>query len=822
MLLLLTFAMCSLSTYSTNIKFLHTIPENGSDISSFDIKLKFDISEAIVESGNENIAIGYSGNTRTSNAKIYDGSADSGTLLTTVLTKTVKGDADSKDIIDLSIPSSFVPEPGHTYTVVFANNVAMYDLATKLSVANSVINYSASPLIFTFHGGSASADELIYQKASVANNDNIESLNSISFEYNEDLLISNYKPIEIYNGEELIASSKSIEIDPANSKTLMAIFEDVNMYLGKQYTIKLPEGVVCLKSNSSVVNQPIEIIVNGASTIRVATKSISIENNSIVLPDNLTIKFKLDEGLTLTLPGPFEHKKDIELYKEEISSENLLETLQGIPNEDAISWDLSTIKFEPETKYILHKKADDITVWSNGIRQSAYGNEEVIITFTTPSAEDAGFAPMEFDVLKITDSNGENKDYNEGMSLSEIKTLRLALKDKFYRIGNKNYTLITRPEAKDKCKIYEITSSGDKLLTSFDFEIMQTEDKYSIYKIAYQALDSKLYEGKSYKLIIPEGYFSVYYVSLNLGQGDDTSKFNFVMNKEMTYTFKGASSTKSVLLGCNVENESVHSSLYNIAWTFEGKYHLNEDNNSVEYTYVTKDGFTSKATKIPAIVTFSISNTVLLIDLVDKSTGKPKKLADDSKYFFTIPKGTLVNEMNDEIVNDEIVLTVIGGEEALPAVDVNLTFNDLHSASHKAVKGEKYSFTVAPNNDWKVESVMHGDKVLSAKNGVYTTEPLNENAEIRANLEYAGTWADYSETTGVWTVKDTNIRIYSDNQQIVVEGVTPDNEINVYSVSGLHINSTRVAENHDCVRITVATGQVYIVTVDGKAAKIQL
>ncbi len=155
---------------------------------------------------------------------------------------------------------------------------------------------------------------------------------------------------------------------------------------------------------------------------------------------------------------------------------------------------------------------------------------------------------------------------------------------------------------------------------------------------------------------------------------------------------------------------------------------------------------------------------------------------------------------------------------------VNLSLNvyGAVSSTNKVEKDKPFTFTLEPADNWKVESVMHGDKVLSAKNGVYTTEPLNESAEIRANLEYAGTWADYSETTGVWTVKDTNIRIYSDNQQIVVEGVTPDNEINVYSVSGLHINSTRVAENHDCVRITVATGQVYIVTVDGKAAKIQL
>ncbi len=821
--MLLISAICSLSTYSTNIKFLQTIPENGSDITTFDIKLKFDISEAIAESGNENIAIGYSGNTRTSNAKLYDGNAETGTLLTTVLTKTYRGDTNSKDIIDLSIPSSFVPEAGHTYTVVFANNVAMYDLATNLSVANSVINYSSSPLTFTFHGESASADVLIYQKASVTNNDNIESLNSISFEFNEDLLISHNKPIEIYNGQDIIASSTSIEIDPANSKALKAIFEDVNMYLGKQYAIKLPEGVVCLKSNPSVVNQPIEIIVNGASTIRVSTKSVSIENNSVVLPDNLTIKFNLEDGLTLTPPGPFDHKKDIDFYKGEISSGNLIETLEGTANGDGITWDLSTFRFEPETMYCFYKKSDDITVWENGIRQAAFGNDEIIISFSTPSPEDAGFTPMEFSpsIVYTSVDKTSNNVYDNDMEVSNIHTIVLNLKDELYYLGTRKCYLTVHPD-KTNCELIEVNNDGEKLLKTFDFNINLVETATGFYNEAFSEIQSILYEGKTYKVRIPEGYFTVYPVIVALDEQMDLSKCNYIKSKEIEMIFKGTSPTNAVLLGCNIENNAQKSALYKVIWTFDGEYRISNDITSIIQVRETGiEGMKPVSNKKEPSLIYSSGKTYLTLDYISNLTGEPTSLPKGQKLTLTIPEGMLINVLNDEIVNDEVVLTVIGGEETLPSVDVNLTINDLHTASHKAVKGEKYSFTVAPNNDWKVESVMHGDKVLSGKNGVYTTEPLNENAEIKANLTYAGQLAT-EITTDVWEITDKHISIYRDNDHIVVDGVTSANTINVYSVSGLLITSIHTTDGNDRVNITVPSGQMYIVSVDGVAAKIQM
>ncbi len=301
----------------------------------------------------------------------------------------------------------------------------------------------------------------------------------------------------------------------------------------------------------------------------------------------------------------------------------------------------------------------------------------------------------------------------------------------------------------------------------------------------------------------------------------DLSRCNYIKSPELVYTFTGTTPSKAVMLDCNVQNDAEVSTLYNIIWTFDGSYRLSDDITTVKREYTTVSGIGTLSIEYPVTVSTYMGKTMVMVDFVSKISGTPLKISKGTTSTFTVPKGLIVNIMNDEIVNDEIVLKVIGGEEASPAVDVNLTINDLHSASHKAVKGEKYSFTVAPNNDWKVESVMHGDKVLTAKNGVYTTEPLNEDANIKANLAYAGQLAT-EITTDVWEITDKNISIYRDNDHIVVDGVTPANTINVYSVSGLLITSIRATDGNDRVNITVPSGQMYIVSVDGVAAKIQM
>ncbi|MBD5218544.1 MAG: hypothetical protein HDS73_08670, partial [Bacteroidales bacterium] len=109
---------------------------------------------------------------------------------------------------------------------------------------------------------------------------------------------------------------------------------------------------------------------------------------------------------------------------------------------------------------------------------------------------------------------------------------------------------------------------------------------------------------------------------------------------------------------------------------------------------------------------------------------------------------------------------------------------------------------------------------LSGEN-TYTTPKLTADTIVKANLAYDGAWA-VEVTTGVWEIAEDNISITRDGQLIVVSGVTPEQTINVYTVGGLLVGTANATTDNEIVKLTVAPGQVYIVTVNGKAAKLQM
>ncbi|MDE5774529.1 MAG: hypothetical protein K2H86_08760, partial [Muribaculaceae bacterium] len=706
--------------------------------------------------------------------------------------------------------------------LVCNNSFHLYNLANGKTIKVSDLNWENDPKTFTFIGAKPSSSELLFQNASFSEGANIPSINSISFEFNEDIKIAQNKPVQIYKGEELLTSSKSIEVDSENEKSLIVIFDEVNLYLGNEYSIKLPEGVVSLKNDAAVLNKPVEIKVNGTSTIRLPIKSVSPENNSTVLPDKAVIKFNLESGQTLTAPQGIQHERGIDFYKGEISDENFIGTLLGTASGDVISWDLSSYMFEPATKYILHKKADDITVWVNGKSQPAYGNEEVIINFTTPSVEDAGYAPLEFGALQYS-TDGNYIDYSEGAKAAKLKSLKIKLKDKYYYHNSTKYELSINDNVKSEgCKIYEVTTSGDKLLSSFNLAISKAEDATSYYNIARSDVNAILYEGKTYKVVIPKGYFTAYPTgtSANLNP-----MMNYLGSNEMSFIFTGATPTHSVLLSCNVEDNAEKASLYNIVWTFEGEYSPKEENSSVKYSYVREDGIKSQVITVPVTISTYSGNTAVSVDFVSKTSGEPMKLRVGATYTFTLPEGTLVNKLNDEIVNDEIILTIKGGEEKVAkTVNVKLDIDGLHTSTHPATEGKTYQFTLEPAENWKVDYVRNGENKVNPIIGTntYMLSALKGDTELTAHLEYTGTFASYDEITHVWEIEDKNIRIYGDSDHIVVDGVTPENTICVYNVAGMLINTIHVSDGNDRVIISVPLRQTYIVTVDGVAAKIMM
>ena len=405
------------------------------------------------------------------------------------------------------------------------------------------------------------------------------------------------------------------------------------------------------------------------------------------------------------------------------------------------------------------------------------------------------------------------------------------LKDRMYTIDSKSYELYPHPNAQD-CRLYEVTGDGDKLIKSVEIGRTPTEGKYDIWISAQIFIESYLYAGKKYKLVIPSESFTVSPPVKEHGDLPSVARCNYIKNEELVYTFIGTNPTECVLLDCNVADNATVSSLYNVVWTFEGDYHLSDDITTVTYQSSLSSGQPVGAVKKSVKITKTQggANTAVMVDFVDSSTGKPTTVNKGTKSTITVPKGLIVNSSNEDIVNDENVLTIIGGaEDPAELVNVNITVEGVHSSSHDAVKGREYNFTLTPAENWEVESVSTGGRELSpvvfdnsTNTYSYQLSTLRGDTDVNARYRYVGEWAQSNETNGVWTISDSNVRIYKDADYIVVEGVNSANTINVYTVGGMLVNSTRVSADKDCVRITVSPGQYYIVTVDGIAAKLKM
>lgn len=289
------------NVYPAPLKAPETIPSDKSEITSFDIKLKFDLTEIAAELGNDNIAVGYAGFDRGDyNTRLYDGTPESGTLLATVLTSSrFDGSIDSRDIIDLGLPLSITPQPGHTYTLVCNNGFAVVDQDTKMQYRETALNLKKNPLTFTFHGIAAGSDELIVQKSSLVDNENVDVLKSLIIEYNEEIALTGSSgAVKVFDGEDLIGAPAPVGIEPSNSKAIRMDFNGITLYNGTRYCIRIPEGTVCLKSNPSVVNKAVEIWVNGTSRIAFPVKSMEIKGTQYSLPTSATVRFALEPGQT--------------------------------------------------------------------------------------------------------------------------------------------------------------------------------------------------------------------------------------------------------------------------------------------------------------------------------------------------------------------------------------------------------------------------------------------------------------------------------------------------------------------------------------------
>lgn len=195
----------------------------------------------------------------------------------------------------------------------------------------------------------------------------------------------------------------------------------------------------------------------------------------------------------------------------------------------------------------------------------------------------------------------------------------------------------------------------------------------------------------------------------------------------------------------------------------------------------------------------------------------------------TLPAGTLYYLTDSDIRNEEISIS-FKGIDSKPEVQepefvaTSVDINGFHSTSLEAVKGRKLNISLIPDGNWVVTSLTRdGNDVLpflQENDGVYTTPALTGDTKIAATIEYDGVIIN-DIASEVVEIPETSVKVYSDGEHIVIDGISAGDVVAVYSTNGMKIAEQTMNISDRAMQITIAKGQIYIVRVNDKAVKIQ-
>lgn len=826
-----------LMTHAGPVVFTGSTPESGSSITSWNFTLNFDITSALEDCADLGVNVGigsYYSKPSGMVTTLYRGTPENNDVIGTALTKTLNGKSDTFKVngntISFSFDDSMPIVEGQLYTVVITNRFALYKEGTTSMVNATILKCVDDPIVLTFVGGSTDKVQVALKESVPANNSTCDELSEIVLKFTDIVSLTNDSRFDILkDGVQYISFPLSKVED--DGKTILVKFDNpVSFDLSHTYTCRVQEGMIAHGSDKTVKNTEFTFTIFGNKTYiyPVTDKSLSISPNK--LPSEFKISYDIPDGKTLLPHSSYTSTTFhmLYIYVSNSDGELLVSKLQGKPLSDGktLQWNFDNFAWMPDSKYkLVRHDTDDYYIFDG----SASSLKECLLEstsyeFNTPSIQEVGFTPMEFTATTISSSDyASSKVYSADMKLSYLSTIQFGLKDKYYVLNGKNYNITVHPDLGDNrvITLYEVTDSGETALYKSTVNIIQKEDSKSYWNEFQTTANVSLYEGKKYKLVIPEGCLTVVQTSYGIVTESDFTKVNYIYNPEIVYTFEGTMPSSFKVNCCSVSDNASIGKLYNIVWEIEGMYNLSEDITKAKYEQVVfaDYGQTLKG-EIPVSVNRLNTKTYVRIDFTSTTTGEPKKLNGQQSIDITLPAGLLVNALNPDIVSDEIKLHIKGADEsALETISVAVNVGGIHEARHITVKGNPYSLTLTPAENWIVESVSHDGKRLVGNNGVYTTEPLISDATIEAHLAYNGPWMVES-SSGVYTIEDSNIQVFTEQGMIVVDGVSASDIIHVYNVGGMLIDY--VVPQQDRVYITVAPSQIYIVTVNNHAAKIQL
>lgn len=815
-----------LLTYAQTVKYIGCTPTDGSSIDEFKFTLTFDIAEAAESLGAGEWGLGYYGSSSAYYTTLYEGTESDGIELSKVNTANFTGKSEgfvvNGNTVSVVFPSTISPKENQLYTLVIRNNFVLFQNGKTVPKTTTALRFADNPLILTFTGKKIGEDKLALQEISVEDNSTLEVLKDIKYTFNTSITTNPDFSVSLKENDVVIAESSAISVEDGN--TLVATFGDgINLSLGHSYNVILPAGAISMASDLSKTNQEYNFNVNGAKTYTFEASSITPAKGETCLPSQASIVYEIPDGTNITGGKGQAFDKSLQIYKSEVSEENLVKTLYSMNyTENSFIWDLTSISFEPSTKYILYREEglNNLFYKDNNNRLPEWSNAKTNSYFLTPSIAEANIPPFVYQNPVNGQYEKTNTVLEPNSKVDYIGTFELALKDLNYQYEGTSYQVSINNDA--TLIVYDITGGQETNIGSATISTREVEPEdwhLPNYKVWRANIDTYFLEGHKYKLVIPAGTLSINYKMLK----------HYATNEEWSLELEGSTPTKVELTSCSLKDNDELSELASVKWTFKGGF-VQNTNEYIGLKYKNKSGGLTQICL--SVVTNYGSYTEVSAYLPATNTGEAYQFVTDREYQIIFPEGFIYYEGDPSIKNSEMVYNIIPVAKTPEVVepefvDVKIVTNDFMTTSQKAVKGKQFSYSMSFNSTeeeapvcWEVKSVEPADMVLASLNGAIMTKPLNDATTLNIEVDYTGEWAT-NISSNVWEIKNDNpIQIFEEGGMIVIQGVTPENTICVYNVAGMLVNTTRTTEGNDIVRLSVSPGYTYIVTVDGVAAKI--
>ncbi|MDE6255389.1 MAG: hypothetical protein K2M39_04280, partial [Muribaculaceae bacterium] len=795
-------------TYSTTnaatLLYSGSIPEDGSNVSSFDdITLLFDFSEVIEEHGEGEwgicVSSTYSANRPEKNkiAALYKGSVDDGELLG-YIAETIKASGENfkpGNKLHLSFPDVQV-ETNQVYTLkltyeLYAGRAAdgnSWTTDTKLSLFSE-------PLTLTFIGGSEVAHVLNMESSNLDTAQEYEFLPEMIIDFNYPISITQKAGVEIKEDGSVLATADNITVDPANEKAIKISFPETSLYKGHSYQIVVAPESVCINGEEDVTNKELNFTIKGASYRYFGVGRVRPSSGSESVMAEITVPFKfpeaVDKNYGFVNVDNGRKKWYIHLYEGAAAEGEELMQIEGEIGSDMKSLIFHPeYAFKPETEYTLVIPEGDVLAYEIGALRETflkdYISERVELHYTTPSvASLPAWTPSPVNVK----NNAE---------VSELKYFIIDCPA--YEYNGTDYNTVSTKVSGNKGSLYLVTDEGDQQIKTFaitrktldsESEIGNGElnGRYFVGKV-----NENLYEGNEYKVVWAANSFIV----------DNSFIGQYVGNPEVTVTLKGTAPTVHDFgLTANVENRRhSHADLFSFVTGSEIKA-------GDEARMILKDGETSVA-EAPVYVAHENTSYRAYADFGGK------KLESGKTYDVVIPEGSIYSangiESNPEIRSS---ITAASGAEY---VSVALSIDEYASATYRMVMGEESVIALKAGEAWKLESLsLDGNDVTSevSEAGLYTLPALSKDAKLDATYAYAGD-VDYDFTTGIGSVSGCSYELRKDGSHLVISGLKEGDMITIYTAGGMKVaDLPSVPSDMQEASIALQENQVYIILING-------